>query len=80
MHISAAFKKKIISVYRKSRPKDGLVTCVKTNEYFLNHKKIPLDVKLACEDKVRFRKKMAVEKIGILRLDYILKVILSFYL
>ena len=35
---------------------------------------IPYEVKLACDDKVRFRKRMAIEKIGILRIDYILRV------
>lgn len=47
--ISPKTIKKIISVYRKSRPKDGLVTCVKINEYFLDDRKIPLDVKLKKE-------------------------------
>lgn len=41
---------------------------------FEEDKSIPYEVKLACQDKLRFRKRMAIDKIGILRLDYILRV------
>ena len=41
---------------------------------YQDDKSLSQDVFFACSEKVRFRKRMAVEKVGILRLDYILKV------
>jgi len=46
---------------------------------YKDDKDLSFEVKLACDEKVTFRKRMAVEKVGILRLDYILRVMRKVY-
>ena len=74
-------ERKVLMVLRNDNV-DTYVNLEMETVDMLNYKddsSVSFDVKLACDEKVRFRKRMAVEKIGILRLDYIYRVMRKVY-
>ena len=74
-------ERKILKVLRNDNV-DSYVNLDMTEVDMLDYKDdkdLSFEVKLACAEKVSFRKRMAVEKVGILRLDYIFRVMRKVY-